>query len=90
MQKRIILWFIVLNILFILPLYVFAHEAYVVPKDYFWQEIAKPINPYAINVLKNPQDLIITLKITAFVLLLIILNFLFRLSSFGERVHHFF
>lgn len=72
------------------PFIASAHEAYVLPYSFFWQEINTPINMRALEALHNPHDLLITLLVTGGVLLLIVLNFLFRLSSLGERVHTFF
>jgi len=72
------------------PLFVYAHEAYVLPHDFFWHGLAQPADPRAFMALANPSDLILTLEITAGILLLIILNFLFRLSRPGKSVHSWF
>ncbi len=74
----------------LLPSYVSAHEAYVLPKDFFWQGIAKPADPRAFAALGNAHNLAIILEITAGVLLLLILNFLFRRSALGIRLNKFF
>lgn len=72
------------------PLFASAHEAYVLPQQFFWQEISNPINPRALSALQNPHDLWVTLEITAAILALIALNFLFRQSAVGERANRFF
>ena len=71
------------------PLMAFAHEAYVVPKDYFWQRIARPINWEAFDALKNPHNLEITLRVIAWVLFLMFANFLFLKSKVGFSFHKF-
>lgn len=79
-----ILWFL------LFPFAVLAHEAYVLPKSFFWQEIVKPISPRALAVLQNPHDLLVSMEITVGILVLIFLNFLFRQSAVGEKTHKFF
>jgi hypothetical protein len=68
------------------PSLVSAHEAYVLPRDFFWQGIRAPINPKALAALRNPADVLLMLEITAAVCALIFLNFLFRRSRLGARL----
>lgn len=67
-----------------------AHEAYVLPQDFFWKGIKAPADPKALAALHNTADLAILFQITGVVLLLIVLNFFFRRSRLGERVHRSF
>ena len=71
-----------------LPSLASAHEAYVLPQDFFWKGIHAPIDPKALAALHNPEDVVLMFEITAAVLLLIFLNFLFRRSRLGARVNH--
>jgi uncharacterized membrane protein YphA (DoxX/SURF4 family) len=74
----------------LLPFFTSAHEAYVLPKDFFWKELANPVNYRAFTVLANQHDFVVILKVTTGILILIFLNFIFRLSSFGTKVYKFF
>lgn len=66
-----------------------AHEAYVLPTSFFWKSIHSP-NDYDFFVaLKNTDNLKTTLIIIGFVFLFLILNFLFRLTSAGRKLHLF-
>ncbi len=62
-----------------------AHEAYVLDKIYFWKEINSPYNLHALDALRDPHNLHITLAIVGGVLLLLVLNFIFRSSSWGYK-----
>ncbi len=72
-----------------LPAIASAHEAYVLPGGFFWEEMAKPPNLQAFNALKNPHDVAVTLEIIAAVFVVFFLNFLFRRSRAGVRCHKF-
>ena len=63
-----------------------AHEAYVLPYDVFWAGMKEPISTYAFTALKNPNNLRITLTIAFSVLVLLLLNFLFRRSFLGQKI----
>ena len=72
-----------------LPLFAYAHEAYVLPTSFFWQGIHEPFDMEAFGALKNPHDLLVTLQIAGGILALIFINFLFRLTDAGSRFHKF-
>lgn len=61
-----------------------AHEAYVVPTDYFWSELMKPFDWSAWSSLTNPENLRITITVIVGVFVVYFLNFLFRRSKLGE------
>lgn len=71
------------------PALVSAHEAYVLPTAFFWEEIHKPVSLVAFKSLENPADLAVALYITLGVLTVLFLNFLFRLSRPGRATHRF-
>lgn len=62
----------------------FAHEAYVLPYDAFWSGLHNPFSAHAFDVLKNTNDLHITLTIAISVIILLAINFLFRRSYIGQ------
>ncbi|MCF7865000.1 MAG: hypothetical protein K9M11_00650 [Candidatus Pacebacteria bacterium] len=66
-----------------------AHEAYVLPYDAFWDGIKQPFSFHAFDALKNPVDLHVTIVIVLSVWLLLALNFLFRLTKTGNKLHKF-
>jgi uncharacterized membrane protein YphA (DoxX/SURF4 family) len=66
-----------------------AHEAYVLPYTTFWTGIKQPFSAHAFDALKNPNNIHITIIIGASVILLLILNFMFRRSSAGQRMHSY-
>jgi len=68
----------------------YAHEAYVLPYDTFWASVRGPLDAHAFTALKNPHNLIVTACIVVSVSLLLLANFLLRLTSFGRRVNAFF
>lgn len=70
-----------------LPAVASAHEAYVLPKAYFWESISSPFNFSAFSALENSHDLAVTVTIICGILLLLSVNFLFRRTRFGSRVH---
>lgn len=72
-----------------LPVITLAHEAYVLPEPFFWEKLLGPINFGALDALRDPHNLLITLEITGAILLFIFLNFIFRQSHFGKKVHTF-
>lgn len=65
-----------------------AHEAYVLDPNYFWKEINGPYSTHAWDALRDPHNLHITLGIVAGVLTLLALNFIFRATTWGDRLHH--
>lgn len=71
------------------PLPALAHEAYVIDRDYFWQELSKPFSTHAADALLNSHNVIITIYITFGVVLLLTANFFLRLTKFGQALHHF-
>ncbi|MBU6390299.1 hypothetical protein KGQ31_01990 [Patescibacteria group bacterium] len=71
-----------------LPGLAFAHEAYVLPSDFFWQNMRGSISFYSLHALKNPDDLKLTLEITLAVLAVYALNFWFRRSRLGGSFHN--
>ena len=66
-----------------------AHEAYVLPYDTFWNGMKQPFSAHAFAALKNPENVHITLMIMLSVFVLLGLNFIFRLSSLGQKAHAF-
>ena len=81
------LLFTIAGLAALLPSIAYAHEAYVLPKNFFWQAIKGPLNTEAFSALTNKHDLLLTLTITGWVLLFILLNFLFRLTKIGSKAH---
>jgi uncharacterized membrane protein YphA (DoxX/SURF4 family) len=69
------------------PLTASAHEAYVVPRAYFWQQIVRPIDFKAITAWQNPHDVAITINVVIGILLLFTANYFFRRSRAGQRLH---
>jgi len=67
-----------------------AHEAYVLPHDTFWNVLNGPFNSLAFQAFKNSHNIYISLVIASSVLVLLALNFLFRQTNLGQRVHGFF
>jgi hypothetical protein len=63
-----------------------AHEAYVLPYDSFWSGLHQSFSAHAFDALKNPDNIPVTITIVVAVLVLLGLNFLFRLTSLGRRV----
>lgn len=72
-----------------IPVVVWAHEAYVLPTDLFWHDVALPPSLYALHALLNPGNLYLIAMIVCGILLLMFLNFIFRLTAWGSRVHSF-
>lgn len=64
-----------------------AHEAYVMDREAFWKGVAQPLDFRALDALKDQHNLILTAAVISGILLLILLNFLFRLSRPGRRIH---
>lgn len=69
---------------------VYAHEAYVLPYNTFWDGLKQPLSSRAFDALKNPHDLKLTLTIVISTIVLLGLDFLFRQTSMGQRFHAFF
>lgn len=66
---------------------VFAHEAYVLPINAFWSGLGNPISFHALDALKSFENVKITFFVTLGVVVLIIVNFLFRLTWLGRLFH---
>lgn len=66
-----------------------AHEAYVLPFDTFWNGMRQPFSAHAFDALRNPDNLRITIIIVLSVWILLVVNFLFRLTKLGQRLHAF-
>jgi len=64
-----------------------AHEAYVLPKDYFWKEIRGPLNTEAFSALTNKHNLLLAVTIASCILIALFLNSLFRLTKIGSKLH---
>jgi len=67
-----------------------AHEAYVLPHDTFWSVLNGPFNNLAFQAFKNSHNIYTALIIASSVLVLLALNFLFRQTNLGQKVHRFF
>ena len=72
------------------PASAFAHEAYVENGRFFWTAMHSRENVDLWAALNNPHDLFIFVGVTLGVVSLLILNFFFRRSDLGQRVHHQF
>lgn len=84
MKKSLALLFFI--VLFV-PHAVSAHEAYVLPSDYFWSQLSGPDSFGALNALANPDNVRITFYVVAGTILVYLLNFLLRRTRFGYRLH---
>ncbi|MDE1975548.1 MAG: hypothetical protein KGI49_03515, partial [Patescibacteria group bacterium] len=62
-------------------------EAYVLPTDYFWAQLNGPPSAYALTALTRPADLRITIYVVLGVLVVYLLNFLFRRTRLGYWLH---
>ena len=69
---------------------VFAHEAYVLPYNTFWNGMKQSFSPHAFDALKNPHNLYLIVVIGLPVILLLTLNFFFRRSELGQKVSSLF
>ncbi|MDD5691752.1 MAG: hypothetical protein PHP10_01085 [Candidatus Omnitrophica bacterium] len=69
------------------PVACFAHEAYVLPREFFWKVMRSPPDPRALDALKKPQDFHIFVTVVAGVSAFLFLNFLFRQTSLGKKLH---
>lgn len=78
-------WALFFLIFFALVATVSAHEAYVLPQSYFWQQMQMPWSGQAFQALKNPANLLLTIEVVGSVLLLLALNFVFRRSKLGQK-----
>lgn len=93
LRKTITSWQGVLGAIILsnlLPYAASAHEAYVVDKTYFWEQLNKPYSPHAIDALRDPHNLAITVYITVGIIVLLTSNFLFRMTRPGKIFHAFF
>lgn len=87
MRKLFNVVFFLIVFAFFIPSAILAHEAYVLPTQTFWTMLHTPFDPRAFQALNDPHNLSLTLMITAGVITVYLLNFAFRLSKLGERVH---
>jgi hypothetical protein len=67
------------------PLLAFAHEAYVLPYDTFWNGLRQPFSAHAFDALNNPGNLRVTAIIVIAVLAGLALNFWFRTTAWAQR-----
>jgi uncharacterized membrane protein YphA (DoxX/SURF4 family) len=67
-----------------------AHEAYVLDHDFFWDQMSKPFSLHALDAMKDQGDVHTTIVITLSIMLVLLLNFLFRLSRFGKKTTQWF
>lgn len=67
-----------------------AHEAYVISNDAFWDGVKGPFSFDAFSALDNAHNLEISLIIAIAVIFGLFLNFRFRKSWMGNKVHKFF
>lgn len=67
-----------------------AHEAYVIDRDEFWDQLQTPFSTDAFNAWKSPHNVEITIKIAIGVLALLGANYLFRKSKLGQMAHDWF
>jgi hypothetical protein len=74
-------------LMLLVPVAAYAHEAYVLPRDVFWREVHGPVSFYALKALTRPADLRITLYVVTGTMIVLALNFLFRRTRFGYRLH---
>jgi uncharacterized membrane protein YphA (DoxX/SURF4 family) len=68
---------------------VFAHEAYVLPYNTFWDGMKQPFSAHAFYALKNPNNIRVTIMIVLSVWVLLALNFFIRRSMSGQKMHAF-
>lgn len=86
-MKKILLLISALCGFFIVAPVVSAHEAYVLPGDYFWKNLDGPASFRALNALRDQHNVLIFSEIAGAVFLLLVLNFFFRRSAPGRRFH---
>ena len=70
--------------------FAYAHEAYVLPYTTFWAGMKQPFSLHAFTALKNPGNIHVTLVIVCSVIVLLTINFLFRMTPLGKRVEKSF
>lgn len=66
--------------------FAYAHEAYVLDKNYFWQHISDSYSLQALDALNNTSNLKIAGLITGSVLVVLTLNFLFRRTKIARKL----
>jgi hypothetical protein len=69
------------------PLVASAHEAYVLPRDYFWAQLSGTTSLDAFSALTKADNVRVTLWIAAGVAIVLILNFLLRRTRAGYALH---
>lgn len=72
------------------PQSLLAHEAYVEPRDVFWEQWHASLNFHALSAWHSHHNVVITLKVVTGILVLLTLNFLFRRSSAGQAFNKWF
>ena len=86
-RKIIFRWGSLLALLFF-PVVAFAHEAYVLNRNDFWHHLSEPFDFQAFNALKNPHDVQVFISITVGIVVVFLINFLFRRMWVGEKFHN--
>jgi uncharacterized membrane protein YphA (DoxX/SURF4 family) len=66
-----------------------AHEAYVLPYNTFWGGMGEPLSFHALDAMKSPANIHLTILIVVSVFLCLGFNFLLRLTKIGEKIHRF-
>ncbi len=84
-----ILLYVVFIVFFLVTKTAFAHEAYVLPYNTFWEGMKEPFSAHAFDAFKNPANIHLTIIIVLSVWTLLGVNFLFRRTDFGKKVHAF-
>ncbi|MBP6911686.1 MAG: DoxX family protein [Candidatus Pacebacteria bacterium] len=64
----------------------YAHEAYVLPQNYFWQVTDSISQPTGLTPLTNPQNFNTGVTIAVFVLLALCVNFFLRRTKFFQKI----
>lgn len=68
----------------------FAHEAYVLPHDTFWNEMHAPFSSHAFDALKSSHNVEITILIGLSIIAMLSINYYFRRHGFGSSIARFF
>lgn len=76
-----------LGICLSLPLTASAHEAYVLDRTFFWQELRGPFSLRALEALRDPHNVYVAILITVAILVALFLNFFFRRSNLGQKMN---
>lgn len=87
MRLKLLIFASLLVGIVLVPVGARAHEAYVLDHAFFWQQMMLPYSTHAVDALKSPANVALTLKIVGSVLLLLVLNFFFRRSRVGQHLN---